>query len=197
QLAHLALTLIGEGEVRYNGEKRNTKDVFETEGLDSITVEIREGLALMNRTSVMTVIGLINTIYTRKLPNWMVTCSSAISEIVQAFDVHLSYELHQSKKHIGQRQISEWMREHLKDSPRTRKREHHLYRDTKNVSLFEDKIQEYYSLRCVPQILGPVLDTLNSVEHILVEEINSANDNPIVDVESKSVFHGGNFHGDY
>lgn len=197
QLAHLALTLIGEGEVDYQGEKRNTKDVFEEEHLQPITVELREGLALMNGTSVMTGIGIMNTIYTRRLLNWMIACSSAINEIVQAYDDHLSFELNESKKHLGQQKIAEIMRLHLKDSSRTRKREHHLYNDTKDISIFEDKIQEYYSLRCVPQILGPVLDTLTTVEKILVEEINSANDNPIVDVDNQNVYHGGNFHGDY
>jgi histidine ammonia-lyase len=197
QLAHLALVLIGEGEVNYKGEKQTTKEVFEKEGLKPISVELREGLALMNGTSVMTGIGLVNTIYTRRLLHWMIGCSSAISELVQAYDDHLSFELNQTKKHNGQRKIAEIMRHQLQDSKRTRKREHHLYADTENVSVFEDKVQEYYSIRCVPQILGPVLDTLNSVETILVEEINSANDNPIVDVENKNVYHGGNFHGDY
>lgn len=89
------------------------------------------------------------------------------------------------------------MREHLKDSSLTRKREHHLYNGNNEVAVFEEKVQEYYSLRCVPQILGPVLDTLNNVERILIEEVNSANDNPIVNVEKKHVYHGGNFHGDY
>src|SRR5690606_19427273 len=79
----------------------------------------------------------------------------------------------------------------------TRKREHHLYNGNNEVQIFEEKVQEYYSLRCVPQILGPVLDTLNNVEKILIEEVNSANDNPIVDVEKEHVYHGGNFHGDY
>ncbi len=197
QLAHLALVLIGEGEVHYKGTVRNTSDVFKEEQLVPISVELREGLALMNGTSVMTGIGLVNTIYTRRLLNWMISCASAISEIVQAYDDHLSYELNQSKKHLGQRKIAETMRHHLKDSSLIRKREHHLYTDTQEVSVFEDKIQEYYSLRCVPQILGPVLDTLNTVETILIEEINSANDNPIIDVENKNVYHGGNFHGDY
>ena len=197
QLAHLALVLIGEGEVNYKGERRKTEDVFKTEQLNPIKVELREGLALMNGTSVMTGIGLVNTIYTRRLLNWMITCSSAINEIVKAYDDHLSYELNQSKKHKGQRKIAESMRQHLSDSKLVRKREHHLYTDTDDISVFEDKIQEYYSLRCVPQILGPVLDTLNTVETILIEEINSANDNPIVDVENKHVYHGGNFHGDY
>lgn len=200
QLAHLALVLIGEGEVFYKGERKATKDVFKAEGLEPIPIELREGLALMNGTSVMTGIGIVNTIYTRRLLDWMISCSAAINEIVKAYDDHLSYELNQSKKHKGQRKIAEEMREHLKDSSLTRKREHHLYEnnnDSDNVSVFEDKVQEYYSLRCVPQILGPVLDTLNGVESILIEEVNSANDNPIVNIEQQHVYHGGNFHGDY
>ncbi|MBR9757894.1 MAG: aromatic amino acid lyase [Algicola sp.] len=197
QLAHLALVLIGEGEVFYKGERRQTKDVFDMENLKPISVELREGLALMNGTSVMTGIGLVNTLYTRRLLNWMVACSAAINEIVKAYDDHLSEELNNSKKHAGQQQIAQSMREHLKDSKLTRKREHHLYSKNEDVSVFKEKVQEYYSLRCVPQILGPVLDTLNSVEKILIEEVNSANDNPIVDIEKQHVYHGGNFHGDY
>ena len=198
QLAHLALVLIGEGEVIYKGERKATKDVFKLEKLKPISIKLREGLALINGTSVMTGIGIINTIYTRRLLDWMISCSAAINEIVKAYDDHLSYALNQSKKHIGQRKIAENMREHLKDSDLIRKREHHLYEnDAENISVFKDKIQEYYSIRCVPQILGPVLDTLNSVERILIDEVNSANDNPIVNIEKKQVYHGGNFHGDY
>ena len=197
QLAHLALVLIGEGEVFYQGIYQPTKAVFEKEQLTPISVELREGLALMNGTSVMTGIGLVNTVFTRRLLDWAITCSAAINEIVKAYDDHLSFELNESKKHIGQREIAKKMREHLEDSQLTRKREHHLYSKNEDVSVFKEKVQEYYSLRCVPQILGPVLDTLNSVEKILIEEVNSANDNPIVDVERQHVYHGGNFHGDY
>jgi len=197
QLAHLALVLIGEGEVFYKGERRETKDVFEIENLRPIDVKLREGLALMNGTSVMTGIGLVNTVNTRKLLNWAVIASSAINEIVQAYDDHLSCELNESKKHKGQQIVAKSMREHLQDSSLTRKREQHLYKDNNGVTVFEEKVQEYYSLRCVPQILGPVLDTLNNTEKILIEEVNSANDNPIVNVEKESVYHGGNFHGDY
>ncbi len=197
QLAHLALVLIGEGEVFYNGERHLTQNVFKKEKLKPISVELREGLALMNGTSVMTGIGIVNTIYTRRLLNWMIAASASINEIVKAYDDHLSVELNASKKHKGQQDIAKQMRQHLKDSSLVKKREHHLYTENKNVTVFEDKVQEYYSLRCVPQILGPVLDTLNHTERILFEEINSANDNPIVDVENKHVYHGGNFHGDY
>ena len=197
QLAHLALVLIGEGEVFYNGELKNTAEVFEAENLQPIKVELREGLALMNGTSVMTGIGVVNVLYTKRILAWMVKASSAINEIVAAYDDHLSFELNQTKKHKGQREISAMMRTHLKDSTLTRKREHHLYDGSKSEEILIEKVQEYYSLRCVPQILGPVLDTLNTVEKILFEEVNSGNDNPIVDVENKNVYHGGNFHGDY
>jgi histidine ammonia-lyase len=197
QLAHLALVLIGEGEVFYKGDRRLTKEVFELEGIQPIKVELREGLGLINGTSVMTGIGIVNTIYTRRLLEWVISCSSAINEIVEAYDDHLSYDLNQTKKHLGQREIARSMRSHLKDSSLTRKREHHLYNDNNGVSVFEEKVQEYYSIRCVPQILGPILDTLNEVERILIEEVNSANDNPIVNVEKQHVYHGGNFHGDY
>ena len=197
QLAHLALVLIGEGEVFYKGERTATEKVFKKEGIKPITIKIREGLALINGTSVMTGIGVVNTIYTRRLLEWMIACSSAINEIVEAYDDHLSFELNLTKKHQGQREIARSMRSHLSDSTLTRKREHHLYTDNSDVTVFEEKVQEYYSLRCVPQILGPVLDTLNDVERIMIEEVNSANDNPIVDVKKKHVYHGGNFHGDY
>jgi len=197
QLAHLALVLIGEGEVFYKGERKPTEEIFKKEGLQPISVELREGLGLINGTSVMTGIGIVNTIYTRRLLEWMISSSSAINEIMQAYDDHLSEELNNTKMHKGQREIARSMRSHLKDSELTRKREHHLYTNNDGVSVFEEKVQEYYSIRCVPQILGPVLDTLNGVEKIMIEEVNSANDNPIVNVEKKHVYHGGNFHGDY
>ena len=197
QLAHLALVLIGEGEVFYKNELKPTKEVFKIENLQPISVVLREGLALMNGTSVMTGVGIVNTINTRNLLNWITLSSSAINEIVQAYDDHLSEELNNAKKHNGQREIANQMRCNLADSKLTRKRENHLYNKNPDVIVFEEKVQEYYSLRCVPQILGPVLDTLNSIENILIEEVNSANDNPIVDVKKQHVYHGGNFHGDY
>ncbi|MFY0481840.1 HAL/PAL/TAL family ammonia-lyase [Flavobacterium sp. PLA-1-15] len=197
QLAHLALTLIGEGEVFYKGERRATKDVFEIENLQPITVAIREGLALMNGTSVMTGIGIVNVHNAEKLLDWAVKCSCAINEIVQAYDDHLSAALNNTKHHFGQQEIAKKMRENLADSKLVRKREEHLYTGENKEDVFKEKVQEYYSLRCVPQILGPVLDTIKNTALVLENEINSANDNPIVDVKNQHVYHGGNFHGDY
>lgn len=197
QLAHLALTLIGEGEVFYKGERKATKEVFEIENLQPIQVEIREGLALMNGTSVMTGIGIVNHYNAEKLLDWSLQFSCAINEIVKAYDDHLSSELNNTKLHKGQQDVAERMRNHLSDSKLIRKRADHLYTGENTETVFTEKVQEYYSLRCVPQILGPVLDTINNVGEILENEINSANDNPIIDVKNKHVYHGGNFHGDY
>lgn len=197
QLAHLALTLIGEGEVFYKGERRNTEEVFKIEGLQPINVEIREGLALMNGTSVMTGIGIVNVHNAEKVLDWAIKCSCAINEIVKAYDDHLSAELNNTKRHFGQQEVAQRMRENLIDSALVRKREDHLYTGENTEDVFKEKVQEYYSLRCVPQILGPVLDTIKVVSEVLENEINSANDNPIVDVKNQHVYHGGNFHGDY
>lgn len=198
QLAHLALVLIGEGEVFYKGERKSTKDVFETEGLEPIKVEIREGLALMNGTSVMSGIGIMNAYKANQLTDISLRLSCAINEIVQAYDDHLSEALNGTKKHYGQQKVAERMRAHLADSKLIRKRADHLYTHfEEQEKVFKEKVQEYYSLRCVPQILGPVLDTLEYTEKVLENEINSANDNPIINVEDQHVYHGGNFHGDY
>jgi len=197
QLSHLALVLIGEGEVFYKGERRPTQEVFELENLKPIQVEIREGLALINGTSVMTGIGVVNVHYANKLLDWSLKFSCAINEIVQAYDDHYSAELNNTKRHKGQREVAARMRENLADSTLIRKREDHLYSGENTEDIFKDKVQEYYSLRCVPQILGPVLETINNVSSILEDEFNSANDNPIIDVKNKQVYHGGNFHGDY
>ncbi|WP_278354334.1 HAL/PAL/TAL family ammonia-lyase [Chryseobacterium gleum] len=198
QLAHLALVLIGEGEVFYKGERKSTKEVFETEGLEPIKVEIREGLALMNGTSVMSGIGIVNAYKANQLTDISLRLSCAINEIVQAYDDHLSEALNGTKRHYGQQKVAEKMRAHLVDSKLIRKREDHLYTHfEEQEKVFKEKVQEYYSLRCVPQILGPVLDTLEYTEKVLENEINSANDNPIINVEDQHVYHGGNFHGDY
>ncbi|HLV43261.1 MAG TPA: aromatic amino acid ammonia-lyase [Brumimicrobium sp.] len=197
QLAHLALVLIGEGEVFYQNERQSTQSVFEKEGIKPIEVTLREGLALMNGTSAMTGIGLINYNNASKLLKWSMNCSAMINEIVEAYDDHFSIELNAVKLHEGQATIAKEMRDHLIDSQLTKKREQHLYSGENKEVIFKEKVQEYYSIRCVPQILGPVYDTIENVGKVLEGELNSANDNPIIDSDNKQVFHGGNFHGDY
>jgi histidine ammonia-lyase len=197
QLSHLALALIGEGEVHYKGKIIPTAEALKKEGLKPASVHLREGLALINGTSVMTGIGIVNIIDAKNLLNWAIVASAMINEIVDSYDDSFSDELNSKKKHKGQRQVANLMRKALKGSNLIKKREEHLYEKVVNDTVIKNKVQEYYSIRCVPQILGPVYDTLKIVEDILIDEANSVSDNPVIDFEKKHVSHGGNFHGDY
>lgn len=197
QLSHIALALIGEGEVIYKDERRNTAEVFKELDITPIEISVREGLALINGTSVMTGIGLINYEKSKKLLEWSINCSTLINELVEAYDDHISTELNGAKLHGGQLHIAKLMREHVKDSQLMKNRAEHLYSGKNDEKVFKAKVQEYYSIRCIPQILGPAYETIQNAGEILERELNSANDNPIIDYENGMVFHGGNFHGDY
>ena len=198
QLAHLGLVLIGEGEVIYENQVHPAIDIFNKLGIKSLSIHIREGLAILNGTSAMTGIGMINIIQAQKLLEWSVVLSAMINEVVEAFDDHYSYELNVVKHHKGQNGIAAQLRDILKDSKMIRSRSDYLYnQDNINQEVFEDKVQEYYSLRCVTQVLGPVYDTISQAEKVIVDELNSVNDNPVIDHENQNIFHGGNFHGDY
>jgi histidine ammonia-lyase len=198
QLAHLGLVLIGEGEVIYDEEIYPTKEIFEKFNIKPLSIHIREGLAIINGTSAMTGIGMINIIQAQKLLNWELLFSAMINEVVEAFDDHYSQELNAVKHHKGQNKIAAIMRDVLQDSKMIRDRSEHLYNpDNLDQEVFEDKVQEYYSLRCVTQVLGPIFDTITQAEEVLVNELNSVNDNPVIDHLNQNIFHGGNFHGDY
>lgn len=197
QLAHLALNLIGEGEVWAEGTWQPTKEVFLAKGITPLDVHLREGLALMNGTSAMTGIGMVNMIQAQQLLGCAVVLSAITNELMKSFDDHFSFELNSVKHHPGQSKVAEGIRNVLGDSKLIRKRPDHLYHRKIEEAIFTDKVQEYYSLRCVPQILGPVYDTLREVQQVLEDEVNSVNDNPIIDHERENVYHGGNFHGDY
>ena len=198
QLAHIALTLIGEGKVHYNGEWRPTREVMDELGLEPLSIHIREGLSATNGTSVMTGIAIVNQFYAETLLDWATVASVWMNEIAESFDDLMAVELNECRRHEGQQVIAERMRRLASGSKRLQKREHELYDSTRNRDkVFEHKVQAYYSLRCTPQILGPIYETLLNTRKILEEELNSACDNPIVDPVSKNVYHGGNFHGDY
>ena len=198
QLAHIALTLIGEGKVHYKGEWRETKEVMEENGLKPFEIRLREGLSATNGTSVMTGIGIVNQHYAEQLLDLATLASVWMNEIAESFDDMMATELNSCRRHSGQQIIAERMRKLASGSKRLQKREHELYNPDKNQEdYFEHKVQAYYSLRCTPQILGPIQETLAISRQILTEELNSACDNPIVDPDSGNVYHGGNFHGDY
>ena len=197
QLAHIALTLIGEGEVFYQGKLCNAATVLQENGLKPFSMRIREGLSVTNGTSVMTGIGIVNLIYAKKLLRWSVAASVMMNEIAASYDDFMAQALNEAKHHKGQQEIAAMMREWVAGSKCVLQRENELYNQVHKEKIFEHKVQPYYSLRCVPQILGPIYDELENAEEVLINEINSACDNPIVDPDTQNIYHGGNFHGDY
>ncbi len=198
QLAHIALCLIGEGKVHYKGKWLPTADVMGKEDLKPMEIYIREGLSVTNGTSVMTGISIVNQYYAENLLKYGTIAGAWINEIADSFDDYMSVEENECRRQPGQQVIARWLREVSEGSKHLQKREHELYDPAKNqTTYFEHKVQAYYSLRCIPQIYGPIYDTLRNASEVLQNEINSACDNPIINYTSNNITHGGNFHGDY
>ena len=198
QLAHLGLNLIGEGHVYIDGVRTPASDALTKFGLKPLKLELRDGLGLINGTSCMTGIAAVNLIHAKRLLSWSIATSAMINELVGSFNDSFSEELNATKLHKGQREVAAKMRSYLADSKAVKDRGE-LFADNAELQKkqFKKKIQEYYSIRCVPQILGPIADTIEYAQMVVENELNSTNDNPVVNAEIGNVFHGGNFHGDY
>ena len=198
QLAHVALALIGEGEVMKDGQVMPTAQALEACGLQPLKIYLREGLALTNGTAFMTGIAAINQIYAESLLSQAVTAAVWLNEVVGSIDDFMAAPLNEVRRHHGQQAIAARLRRVAEGSRCLQTREHALYDGAhRDEQKFTSKVQPYYSLRCIPQIYGPVAETLEAAGRIIDEELNSACDNPIVDPDTANVYHGGNFHGDY
>ena len=197
QLAHLALTLIGEGKVLYKGQWRPSADVLAECGLRPMQIHIREGLSALNGTSVMTGVSLVNHFLAQRLLEHATLAAVWMNEIAGSYDDFMAAPLNECRRQAGQQVIARRLREISASSHCLSKREIDLYTGEHKETFFEKKVQAYYSLRCTPQILGPIHDTLAAAGQVLENEMNSACDNPIVDPDTQYVYNGGNFHGDY
>lgn len=185
QLADIMRSFIGEGYVYYNNEIIDTKKI----DLPPFELGQRDGLAFINGTSVMTAIGLYNIYLANILIKTAIDISSIIIELFNSYDDAFSIELNSFKEHYGQSFVAMRLTKNLEQSTLISKR----FQSTH----YSPNIQEIYSIRCVPQILGPIYDTFQNAKNILVTEFNSISDNPIFDYKNKKIYFGGNFHGDY
>jgi len=201
QLAHIALALIGEGEVNYKGKRQAVAGVLNQLGMEPYELKAKEGLSLINGTSMMTAIAAILCAQTEHLLSTAIRLGSFSLEIVHGYDDSISEKLHEIRPHTGQIKTAELMREILSSSQMLRRRDDlrqpSEVNGNTNVVKIPDTVQEFYSIRCTPQILGPVLDTLSNTCKVVEIEMNSVSDNPIIDWERELFLHGGNFHGDY
>ncbi len=199
QLAHIALALIGEGEVFYHGEWQEVAPLLKKLKIAPYKLKAKEGLSLINGTSVMAGVTAV-LVDQAELALSVATRSGALAmELISAFRDAIDPNLQMIRPHPGQIKIAEAMRDLVKDSQLLRERADFQFKHKLNdeVQEIKENGQEVYSFRCLPQILGPIYETIAQVRKTVEVEINSVTDNPVVDVEHGRFIHGGNFHGDY
>jgi histidine ammonia-lyase len=179
-LSYVAAVLCGERQVYFNGEVRNTADVFAKLNIRPLTLRPKEGLAIMNGTAVMTAIACIAFSRARYLEQ-VATRITALGVLAAKGNAHHFNEiLFSAKPHPGPQKVAAWLRADLEagEPPRN-----------------PDRLQDRYSLRCAPHVIGVLSETLDWSRTLIENELNSANDNPIIDGEGEHVLHGGHFYG--
>lgn len=199
QLAHIALVLIGEGHVFYKGKKEKTQKIFKKLGISPYKLKIKEGLALINGTSVMTGIASLLLRDAERIAASSLRLGALSLEVIGAYDDSICETIHAFRPHRGQILSAAILRKYTKGSTRLRKRYEGKTLEPKDGETYAipRAIQDVYSFRCIPQIVGPLLDTISFAREVLSVEINAATDNPLISVATEEFLHGGNFHGDY
>ncbi len=181
-LAHVALALAGEGTVFYKGKRVKSAEAFRTEGLKPVVYTAKEGLALTNGTQAITAILALN-VYDSKMLFSSALVSAAMSiDALKGSTIPFDERIQALRAHKGQAFVARTLNEYLKESE--------IRRSHLNCS----KVQDAYSLRAAPQVLGAVKDTIDYVESVVLTEMNSVTDNPLI--FDDGAFSGGNFHGE-
>jgi histidine ammonia-lyase len=181
-LSHLVLALLGEGEVFYKGQRVPTIEALSKEGITPITLKAKEGLALINGTQAMTAMGVVGYLEAEQLAYESEAIAAMTIEglrgIIDAFDERV----HLVRGYRQQTEVAARIRDYLADSKLT----------TRQGEL---RVQDAYSLRCIPQVHGASWQALDYVKEKLEIEINAATDNPLIFEDGAKVISGGNFHG--
>jgi len=180
-LAHLALPLMGEGEVHYQGKIYSGKEILKIFNWQAVTLQAKEGLALLNGTQFMSAYGVYNLFKTKKLL-YFADVLAALS--LDAFDGRIEpfdALVQDIRPHQGQIETAAFIRDILKDSELINQPKKH--------------VQDPYSFRCVPQVHGASKDAVVYVERTIINEINAVTDNPLIFPDEDKIISGGNFHG--
>jgi histidine ammonia-lyase len=183
-LAHLALTLIGEGEAFFQGERMESRAAVRRAGLEPQHLEAKEGLALLNGTQAMHAVGGLALLRAKRLARVADIAGAMSLEALKGTPAAFDSRLQDARPHPGQKAVAKHLLAILEASEI---RQSHVEDDL--------RIQDAYSLRCMPQVHGAVRGALLHCEDVLLVESGSATDNPLVFSESGDVISGGNFHG--
>lgn len=201
-LAHLALAWLGEGEVLFRGRLCPATEALAACGLTPWVPDAKEGLALVNGTSAMTGIAARNAVRARRALGWSLALSALHGEIAAVRAEAWHPRLGTLRPHPGQQYCLDFLHKWALESERTvpwstPPRIAEPAADSGGVTANQEILQDPYTLRCVPQILGAVLDVLDFHDRIVETELNSVTDNPVFFSEDASVYHCGNFYGQH
>ncbi|MEU3934414.1 phenylalanine aminomutase (D-beta-phenylalanine forming) [Streptomyces sp. NPDC029044] len=200
-LAAIALVCIGQGKARLNGELLPGAEALRRVGIEPMELSFKEGLALINGTSGMVGLGSINIARARRLLETYLLISALSVEGLAGKTKPFDPRVHALKPHKGQQAVAKFLWDTLTDSALAVDEldtEHLLSGEMGDTAKAgSQSIEDAYSIRCTPQILGPVVDSLASIERTVEDELNSSNDNPLVNPDEAEVFHNGHFHGQY
>lgn len=180
-LSHLCLPLIGEGEVHYKGERMPAKQALQMEGLKAIELHSKEGLALINGTQFMLAYACENLLRADHLFGFAIDIAAMSIDAFDARPEPFVDLTHTVRNQVGQQIVADEIEMALHGSEILSRRKSH--------------VQDPYSFRCIPQVLGASHDAMNYVMDIVEREMNAVTDNPIIFPEENRIISGGNFHG--
>jgi histidine ammonia-lyase len=180
-LSYVAATLVGERDVSDRGRLRPAREALDAAGLKPIQLRPKDALSLMNGTSVMTALACLALGRASRLARLTASLTAMASDVTRGNQSHFDDRLFAAKPHAGQRLCARWIREDIGyDSKAARE---------------VQRVQDRYSIRCAPHVVGALLDAMPWIRQTLEVELNGANDNPLIDPETGDVLHGGNFYG--
>lgn len=181
-LSYIAATLIGEREVLCDGQVTPAAQALSAARLKPIQLHPKESLALMNGTSVMTGLACIAYERARRIARWAASLTAMASDVLRSNRGHFDHRIFLAKPHPGQLACARWIADDIEYTQN-------------NGSKHDGRIQDHYSIRCAPHVIGVLLDCLTFAAGLIETEINSSNDNPLLDPATGDVLHGGNFYG--
>jgi histidine ammonia-lyase len=183
-LAHMANVLIGSGEARVNGEVLSAKEALASAGIEPFVLAPKEGLALLNGTQVSTAIALAAVFRTENVLAAALVAGAMSADAMKGSDTPFDRRIQSVRGHGGQIAVATVLRELMRDS------------EIRASHTRCERVQDPYSVRCQPQVVGACLDVLRHVCAVLETEANAVTDNPLVFVDSNAVLSGGNFHAE-
>ncbi|TVQ84723.1 MAG: histidine ammonia-lyase [Micavibrio sp.] len=184
-LAHMTLPLLGVGRVRINGKEQDAAAALKKRGFQFLTLAPKEGLALLNGTQVSTALALAGLFMAEDCFAAAIVAGALSVDAAKGSTVPFYPEIQRVRRQSGQIDVAAMLRGLLKDSAI---RESHRHIDT--------KVQDPYSLRCMPQVMGACLDQMRYAADIFGREANAVTDNPLIFAENGEIYSGGNFHAE-